>query len=544
MLFQNLLSNNDNCAAAAYLLLRTLDVRVTRSAVTEYLRGHPHYPSLLSISDLLTTYGIDNIPVRTQFERLQGSSAPILVQLRSRAGRRSGVFTVVKEVHPDKVACYDVATGRWRDTDKAGFEEKWTGIALLTAVKEGAGEKDYKKNSYEEKKRRIGGYLLLLLLPVLSIIAVIIGIEYAGRAAVTSTVYLSINLAGVAVSALLVWYDLDRYHPLLRQICTPGKKINCEAVLHSKGARLAGISWSIIGFTYFAAGLLSLLVSGITSPNIHFILSWLNVLAICYILFSIFYQWRVVRQWCILCIGVLLLLTGQFFVAFTGGWYRLPLQTPFAQSCEATIVFFSVTFAIINLLYQNYKKKKENSRYGTELARLKHDPEIFKALLEKQKTIAQGAKGLGIMLGNPGAGYKIVKICNPYCGPCARAHPIVEDLLRSNEDIQIQIIFFSADDENAVNNRPIRHLLAIAAGCDEATTRRAMNDWYNSPVKDYKAFAEKYRLKEELHLQNEKLNAMYRWCKEAGIVSTPTFFVNGYRLPEIYKIEDLRYLVQ
>jgi protein-disulfide isomerase len=36
---------------------------------------------------------------------------------------------------------------------------------------------------------------------------------------------------------------------------------------------------------------------------------------------------------------------------------------------------------------------------------------------------------------------------------------------------------------------------------------------------------------------------MDSWCQEIGIAYTPTFFVNGYQLPKMYKIEDLKYLM-
>jgi len=47
----------------------------------------------------------------------------------------------------------------------------------------------------------------------------------------------------------------------------------------------------------------------------------------------------------------------------------------------------------------------------------------------------------------------------------------------------------------------------------------------------------------ELEKQAAKLEAMSNWCKEIKIQATPTFLVNGYQLPEAYKIEDVKYLI-
>lgn len=42
---------------------------------------------------------------------------------------------------------------------------------------------------------------------------------------------------------------------------------------------------------------------------------------------------------------------------------------------------------------------------------------------------------------------------------------------------------------------------------------------------------------------NGKVEAMSAWCDAAEITHTPTLFVNGYRLPENYDIEELRYIL-
>ncbi|MBK8785999.1 MAG: hypothetical protein IPN43_05740 [Chitinophagaceae bacterium] len=48
-----------------------------------------------------------------------------------------------------------------------------------------------------------------------------------------------------------------------------------------------------------------------------------------------------------------------------------------------------------------------------------------------------------------------------------------------------------------------------------------------SLIKDYDAFAAKYHMNGELNEQTEKIELMYKWCTDAEIVGTSTFFVNG-----------------
>ena len=40
-----------------------------------------------------------------------------------------------------------------------------------------------------------------------------------------------------------------------------------------------------------------------------------------------------------------------------------------------------------------------------------------------------------------------------------------------------------------------------------------------------------------------EIAAMNDWCHQTEIAFTPTFFINGYQLPPIYKIKDLDYLL-
>lgn len=157
---------------------------------------------------------------------------------------------------------------------------------------------------------------------------------------------------------------------------------------------------------------------------------------------------------------------------------------------------------------------------------------------------------MGIIIGNPDARNTLIKVCNPYCGPCAQAHPKIEALIHNNPNWKTQIIFTATGEEKDKRTAPAAHLMAIAAQQDEMKTQQALDDWYNTPVKSYDTFAEKYPMDGEVKLQKEKLQAMDKWCSEVEIMATPTFFVKfgssnsaaGYKLPGQYEIEDLIYL--
>src|SRR5699024_1799984 len=126
-----------------------------------------------------------------------------------------------------------------------------------------------------------------------------------------------------------------------------------------------------------------------------------------------------------------------------------------------------------------WQKAGEEKREKTSLFRLKHDPRIFNALLAKQKAISnEDMKGLGITIGHPNARLQLVKVCNPYCGPCARAHPKIEEILENNPEVSARIIFTATDEEKDIRRDPARHLMAIAEKGDIERTKQALDDWY------------------------------------------------------------------
>ena len=202
--------------------------------------------------------------------------------------------------------------------------------------------------------------------------------------------------------------------------------------------------------------------------------------------------------------------------------------------------FLPVLFWV--LTKKGYHGAQEGKQYKRELYKMKYNKEVFSTLLQKQKAVTVPASGLGIVVGNPDAQHTLVKVCNPYCGPCAKAHKIIEELIHT-KDVRVQIIFTASDDGNDIKALPVKHLMAIYKKGDPELIRRALDDWYNASVKDYETFKAKYPLSEDdLEKEGGQLTAMRTWCDGADISFTPTFFVDGHQLPNLYTVKDLKHL--
>ena len=164
-------------------------------------------------------------------------------------------------------------------------------------------------------------------------------------------------------------------------------------------------------------------------------------------------------------------------------------------------------------------------------------------LLVQSKKIDPATAGLGVSIQNESAKYNVIKVCNPYCGPCAKAHPVLEDLVNKGA-INLQVLFTAKADGKDVKAKPVGHFLAIDEQGNKKKTQQALDDWYHADKKDYEVFAKKYPMNDDLEKQNNKIKAMRKWCDAESITATPTIFINGYQLPKEYSIEDLTEVLQ
>lgn len=527
----------------AKLLVDQLQVRVSETSITKELEEHPDYPSLLSISDVLKNYGVENLAVHLTLDKLSQLPVPFLVPLKNEKGKLI-MFSVVKEVEGTALTYYDTQHNAWKTASIKEFGDFYGNIVLMASAEENAGEQEFEKVKKEEKLKWWNKQIITYLIPVLLLLVGLFSFINYGIQALLPFLFSIATLAGTGVCILLLWYEVDHHNPYLKQICTGGQKMNCEAILQSNASSIAGISWSVIGACYFMGILLILLLHGFINHQIQFFISWINILVLPYTVFSVFYQWRIAKQWCKLCLSVQALLVTQFIIALGGSWqFKYDISYFSFDAILGMISAFAIPFIALQLLITALKGSRENKTNRNDLQRLKHNQEIFDSLLFKQEKVAVPPDGLGIIKGNPNARYKLIKVCNPYCGYCSKVHAPMEELLETNKDLQIQIIFFMDDIPNHSGSETVKHLMAIHQKGDIELTSQALNDWYAPEIKDYTAFAKKYPIDIDFNAPNANLMAMAKWCEEMKVAGTPTFYINGYKLPEIYTVQDLKYFL-
>jgi thiol-disulfide isomerase/thioredoxin len=517
---------------AVIRFLELLNVSVSRSTINEALQNHPDWPSLLCVSDSLHQWQVPNAAAKMEPYKIDELPTPFIAYLPN----STTPLTIVVEVNSDKVACYTGSYDKTIAQAREDFLKQWEGVYLIAETNEKSGEKNYRQNKQKAFLKQLLSLSLFTLLLTGSLY-----ILYTATTAIAVYLQYSILLAGTIISTLLLWYEVDRNNPLLHKVCGGIAQGNCGAILTSKASTFLGLfSWSEAGLVYFAGGLLTLLFVPlfIAMP----ILSWLHILALPYIFFSIYYQWRIVKQWCVLCLCVqALLLAGGLNV-----WLNSNTLS-FNNITLKDILIVAALYLLPTLIWYTIKpivKKLQQAKDDKyQYLRLKFNSEVFEILLEKQKQITKPVDGLGIVLGNPDAQHEIVKVCNPYCNPCALAHPKLEKILEENPNVKARIIFNATNEETDYRAEVVKHLLAVQAAGNVEQTKQAVDDWYGAEKKDYKKYASQYPMNGELGQQDKKIEAMDKWCKQTGIQFTPTFFINGKQLPDNYTITDAGYFL-
>lgn len=258
----------DAPAQAASRLLQLLHVKVTATSVNEELQNHPDYPSLLSLSDALAKWNVANVAVRVdkgnkvdkvdKVDKDDIECLPVPFIAYNKTG--GGSFFVVESCTKDHIRYVNENTGTVTVV-KEKFLQEWSGIALLAEANEQSGEKDY----IQKRKAEIIRYARLpLILAILFSLAVfaIAGIAnvYELNFVIGYALLLLLKFIGIIVSIFLLWYEVDKTNPSLQRICSGGAKVNCNAILSSKQAKIfKGLSWSEVGFFYFTGGFLLLL---------------------------------------------------------------------------------------------------------------------------------------------------------------------------------------------------------------------------------------------------------------------------------------------
>ena len=152
------------------------------------------------------------------------------------------------------------------------------------------------------------GYIVLLLILYKTIIVF-------SQENLILVLYCILYGSGLFFSILLLLETYGFQFKIINRFCSNKSGSNgCSPVVLSKGATIIGeISWSDIGIVYFLSMYIISLLFSYESNNLALIIS--SFIAFPYTIFSVYYQWKIAKSWCRMCLMVQFILIVLFILS-------------------------------------------------------------------------------------------------------------------------------------------------------------------------------------------------------------------------------------
>lgn len=511
--------------------LKLLKIPMSPKLFKRLVQSHPDYPSLLSIADVLDRFGIKKQVFRIEKDKLIDLPFPYLLHLK----KNGGELALIKNQNDLK-----------KEKDEL---EYWSGVVLQVEPTNSISDVENKRIYSDEKYFK---FLSSALMTAAGMLVVMAG--FNSFTWLNSLLLIS-SLSGILVGYFLVSKDLGIKNKTIDSFCKTGKKADCDQVLKSEGATIFGkIKLSEAVLSYFIFQLI-MLGASVVLPNekssVLFVLSAISILTIPFIVFSLYYQGMKAKIWCKLCLvvdAILFLQLGLFSFVF----YTLKPQANDHTLFVSFVILlaFIIIASSISLLKSKLEQAIKLSNVGIKASRIKNSATVFTHLLFQQQKIDDTFFDYEISMGSPDAPIKIIMISNLFCKPCKDQHEALNHLIETySQKVNLTMLFVPANKkaQNGFNSNQylIQYWLENIYGKENksSNTAQLMHDWYS--LMDIEKFEKKHELKEsELCEASKKIELQQsEWINKAKIYNTPTFFINGYKLPNFYNAENIIDLV-
>ncbi|NOU17158.1 MAG: hypothetical protein HOO91_06325 [Bacteroidales bacterium] len=508
------------------ILLRKNGIRVNEPELEFQLLSHPSYPSLHSITGVLDHFAIENyaldVPKEIETLDLLPNSFLAVVKTEEHNG-----FVMVSRHSLGFQLSFD--GNKKRFFSKIDFLEVWTGVIVGV-------ENDKQNLAPDVKKTNFTKCILYITIALLLIFLLY-------KVNLFQAIHFLLSFGGIAICVLILQHELGLHSKILDKFCSEqNKKTSCNAVLNSKGATLfRSLKFSDIGIIYFVS--LTLTWFSLVNSNTNYnSIVLITLLAIPFTLFSIFYQYKIVKKWCLLCLSVVSILWLQafslLFIELNNTVFEFSLR-----SVILTAFNFLIVFALWQFISPKLKKEQELKALKIEHFKFKRNYNIFKSIIQKSDEISTSVNDRNeIVLGNnENPLLKIVVITNPLCSFCKEAHELVENLLKiEDKNIQVTIRFNVSGDYNSIDTRIALRLIEIYNKEGKQVSLKAMHDIY-STIKPNDWLNNWGEPNEQIY--KETIIIAKEWCNQHSINFTPEILVNGRSFPKEYNRSDLLYFI-
>ena len=508
--------------------LDEIEVPYTKSFADKLYNEHPHKYNMYGLKKMLDLYGVKTVGVRVESRDLLKLNYPCILHTY-------GDFAIGINC-TDEIITY-VIQGRKNEVTHDDFKQTWTGNALVVSETTEAVEPNIKAHRREDILSMAKRFCIPVLLAFTTIVGIVDGL-ISKRLSCFYIIELLLSIMGVFVCILLMQKQLFNESKYGDRVCSLFHHTDCSSVLDGAKSKVFGISWSEIGLGYFIT---NTLLIGLFQESFCFIaiISWM---AMFFGVWSIYFQWKVAKNWCVLCVlaQIIIWLFGLFAV-----WICFSEKPLFSYSIIESILIYSLFLVSIIAIHNcvlAYGKEKERITTIQKYRALKANNNVAKALIEEQEFYETTLNDSRILFGNPRAKMRVTILSNPHCNPCARMHERIEKLLDlCSDNICIQYIFSSFNEQLEDSSR---YLIYCYDMNDIQASREAFTKWYKGEKTNHEAITRKYSVQIHNEKVEEELIKHKEWRQRTKLMATPTILVNGFELPAEYEIEDLAMIAE
>lgn len=506
--------------------LKSCKIVFDHSFVKNRIKSHPNYPSLLSFTETLDELSIEYSAVKLENSDLVNANFPILVHINE---KDSNNFYIIKS--PSKIQKIEKTKGG-----------VWRGIACIVqnrSIIKSIEHKDLMSKKNAKKKATILlaaiAFITYILIAILSFNLLVFIISF-------------LCIVGCFVCYTIFIQSIGRDNFLSKKLCGLNSSVSCNKVFSSKLATIFPyITLGDIGIIYFSTLFIILIwstifgleVSGLRLLQIP---AFFSLLFSCY---SIWYQGRIVKDWCKMCLTVIGILWIQGIIILFDTFSDLSASF---NNLSLQIILGLVFSLLISSTWMLIKNgiTKENLLDSAKIKLLKwqRNPNIFLFLSKKQRAIENKIAENEIVLGNIDAPYRFIVACSPYCGPCSKQHKEMEELLNIYPEKVCIIIRFVLNlrDQTDLKFVTVEEILRKyhAYSSAKQDQLKLLEDWY--ATMDLDTWRKKWEATSDIKL-DETLKHLSDWTSDTNITYTPTTFLNGFKVPDEYEFKDFNYLL-
>ena len=516
----------DNPDEIVRILFRHYGLKYDGYARSLY-HSHPRFRRIEAVSYLLSRYGVDSSLIKTDLEEMKGFPVPMIVNydglLLPVVGiGEGGHLTIINEA------------GKNEEIDLGAIDNFWDHLVLVLE-KDGRGTDGIAREKTAWWLKQLALIAAVVLLGAgacwLSVRAFLMG-------SLMRDIFLVTSVAGLVVSVLFHIQRLDRGNPFVNKICHSSSghssKRDCASILDSNASKFLGLfSWVDIGSVYF----LVFLVVAWSLPTRGSIvwLTLISLLALAYVPYSIYYQGRVAKHWCPLCLSVQAILffnavVSAVFVAKEG----VAAEGLWAEAVKMGVIALLVILfycVLVNLLIDQNVQKERDKKFR-EAA---FSPEGLQALLYGTPEIDMTASAKIAAIDRDGTA-ELTMVINPLCSPCMKKTREILEILNRKRYTDLSLIFL-VDAKSIIEKAYAKKL--ISASLD------------GKLLETLEAHVKRFPQLEEFEVGDvfkpnakEILASQLKWCDDHHLMSTPKIFFNNHELSPLYSVKDIDYITE